>query len=121
RDDARVSLLAPTLSWLLLRTDALLQRESEVAAGVRDRMHGGARSGHRRDARDAGGERRLADQVATRARAGPAEGRVHDEVAVAPAHEVDDSRPLPRLGDLAHVLDRAARRGQRCVGPPGCE
>ena len=50
------------LSPSLLRTDPFLERDGEVALGVRDRVHGRLRAGHRRDARDPRRERRLADE-----------------------------------------------------------
>src|SRR5829696_1781563 len=66
----------------------------------------------------AGDERRLADEVAVRARA-PARGSVDDEVAATPADEVDDGRAVPALPHLAHARDRQAgggkgMRGSRC-------
>src|SRR5205807_3416686 len=78
--------LATTSSRFLLRTDSLLERYGEVALRVRDRVHGCSGAGHGRDAGDPRSDRGLADQVAVRARARVAEGRVHDEVAVTTAH-----------------------------------
>src|SRR5436190_21911205 len=77
--------LATTLRRLLLRTDALLQRKSEIALSIRDRVNRRPRAGHGRDARHPRGERRLADQIAVRSRTRRTEGRVQDEIAVAAA------------------------------------
>src|SRR6187431_427163 len=110
--------LARTLSASLLRTDLLLERDREVALSVGDRMDGCPRAGDRRDARDARGQRSFADEIAVRARARITERRVDHEVAMAPAHEVDDGRAAPAFCHLAHVLDGDSG-GRERTGRPG--
>src|SRR5215212_144350 len=81
-----------------------LKRECVLAARVRDRVDRGLGARERRDARDAGDERRLTDQVAVAAGAGALRG-VDDEVAASAADQVDDGGGVALLGDLAHPLD----------------
>src|SRR5215216_1090147 len=90
-----------TLSRSRLGTDSLLERLRDLAAGVGDRVYGGGGAGKRGDARDARGQRSLADQVAVRAGA-RALRRIDDEVAAPAADEVDHGRALPVLGHLRH-------------------
>ena len=97
-----------------------LKRECVLAARVRDRVDRGLRARERRDARDAGDERRLADQVAVAARAGALWG-VDDEVAASAADQVDDRGGVALLGDLAHPLDRQSGGSERLGRPAGRE
>src|SRR5256714_13625608 len=96
----------------LAGTDALLQGEGGLGPGVTDRVHGrgGAREG--RDARDARDERGFADQVAGGAGIGSVRC-VHDEIAAAPPHEVDD------CAALLDRLDLEAGGGERARGAVG--
>ena len=111
-----------------------LKRECVLAARVRDRVDRGLRARERRDARDAGDERGLADQVAVAACPG-ALRRVDDEVAASAADQVDDrgavcparrpcapARP-PARRPRATVLFRRSRgagtRGPRARPRPG--
>ena len=86
---------------------SLLEAEGGLGAGVGDRVRRRRGTWNRGDARYAGDERRLPDQVAVAASLGSLR-RVHDEVAAPTADQVDDGRHASTLGDLRHRLDLEA-------------
>src|SRR5439155_8348421 len=93
------------------RTDSLLKRDGDLRLRVGDRLDRGGGAGNRRDARNAGDERGLADQVAVRTRPRTVR-RVDDQVAASAADEIHHRGSDSELGHLAYVLDRE---------PGGCE
>src|SRR5262245_63790041 len=72
---------------------AFLERERGLAARAGDGLGGRGRPGQRRDAGNPSDEGGLSNPVAVRAGARPLR-RVDDEVAAAPADEVDDGGPV---------------------------
>src|SRR3990172_7591545 len=98
------------------RRNAFLEGEGVLMTRAPDGLDRGEGAPAGRHARDAGGERRLADEGTVGA--GAASRRcVDDEVAAPAADEVDDRRPRARLGHLAHALDRQPGRGERTRRP----
>src|SRR5436190_5808206 len=92
--------------------NALLERDRVLASRSRDRLdrcEGACEGG---DARNARYERRLADEVAIRARAS-ARRRVDDEFTAPAPDEVDDRGAAVLLAHLAHACHGEARGGQR--------
>src|SRR5919197_1403260 len=102
---------AETLSSSRLSIDPFLQRDRDLLTRVRDRLDRGGGAGERRDARDAGDERGLADPVPVRAGARALRG-IDDEVAASAPEQVDDGRARSLFGHLAHVFDREPGGGQ---------
>src|SRR5262245_64534935 len=93
--------------------DPFLERDRLLGAGGSNRMHGGGGTRERRDTRHAARERGLADRVAVRACVA-ALRRVDDEIAAAPADQVDDRRlTVLRLAELPHRLDVDPRSRER--------
>src|SRR5439155_27308642 len=86
-------------------TDSLLEGDRDLRLCVGDRLDRGGGARDRRDARNAGDERRLADQIAVGSRA-LALRRVEHEIAAPAANEVDHRRPTSPLRHLADILDR---------------
>ena len=92
---------------------SLLEAEGVLGARVGDGLDAGGGAGDRRHARNAGGERRLADEVAVRAGRARLLRRVDHEVAAAAADEVDDRGVTAgSLGDLRRHLHVDARVGE---------
>src|SRR5579859_5410076 len=102
-----------------LRIDPFLERDGLLGPRRGDRVHGGGGARQRRDARDAAGERGLADGVAVRPRVATL-GSVDHEVATAAPDEVDDRRlVVGRLTQLPHRLDGDPGGDQRRRGSFG--
>jgi hypothetical protein len=84
----------------------------------RDRLDRCERTGKRCDARHSSEDRGFANEVAVRARAASV-GRVHDEIAPAPANKVDDRGAAPLLRNLPNVGDGQARSCKGAGRPRG--